>query len=140
MSERLTEESVAAIKVRHESAVRGPYDSCYEDTGEGVSVFGPDGDGVCTAYGNLAYDVEDASQAAFFASSWEDVRALLADRAAQQAEITRLVARVGELEAAGNSLMAVIDQPVIEGESTLGRLVKASLGLRQALANGEQAP
>lgn len=58
----------------------------------------------------------------------EDVTALLADRAAQQAEITRLVARVGELEANlefanRNAEKAIMRLGVVRKERWQSRLV-----------------
>jgi hypothetical protein len=74
----------------------------------------------------------------------DDVGNLLADRAAQQAEITRLVARVGELEAALRPFAKAVE--TINQRSTSsnlweirGDLVGACRAAAQALANGEQA-
>lgn len=70
----------------------------YEEKGT-VFVFGPDGDGVCEVWGNIAlddgYDAKDVAQ--FIAESRSAVPALLADLDAAEAEIERMKEEAVEL-------------------------------------------
>jgi hypothetical protein len=71
------------------------------------------------------------------------IDALLADRAAQQAEITRLVARVGELEAALRPFEDMYDRyqrgTHWSDPYLYDNMVEPIRAAAQALANGEQA-
>lgn len=99
---KLSEDEIKAIRARRD-AVKGPFFHYDEESGvraDDAVIYGPDGDGVATAYGNLAYDVDETQQAAFFAHSWDDISNLLATLSAKDAELERQAKRIKELEEA----------------------------------------